>query len=37
MWITPSFYITADELSDMMDRVDRTLHQWEQEVSQFAD
>lgn len=30
MWISPSFYVTSEELGDMMERVDRTLHQWEQ-------
>lgn len=30
MWVTPPFVISPDELDDMMDRLDRTLHQWEQ-------
>jgi putrescine---pyruvate transaminase len=30
MWISPPFCITADQLDDLVDRLDRTLHHWEQ-------
>jgi adenosylmethionine-8-amino-7-oxononanoate aminotransferase len=30
MWIAPAFIIGEDELEDMVDRLDRTLHHWEQ-------
>lgn len=33
MWISPPFVITEDQIDDMMDRVDRTLHQWEQSLA----
>jgi putrescine aminotransferase len=32
MWISPPFVIEPDQIEDMMDRVDRTLHQWEQSL-----
>ena len=32
MWVSPPFVINEDQLEDMMDRVDRTLHQWEQSL-----
>ena len=30
MWISPPFCITAEQLDDLVDRLDRTLHHWEQ-------
>jgi adenosylmethionine-8-amino-7-oxononanoate aminotransferase len=30
MWIAPAFVISEDQLDDMIDRLDRTLHHWEQ-------
>ncbi len=30
MWIAPPFIISEDQLEDMIDRLDRTLHHWEQ-------
>jgi adenosylmethionine-8-amino-7-oxononanoate aminotransferase len=30
MWIAPAFTITEAEMTEMMDRIDRALHQWEQ-------
>tara|TARA_R110002051_G_scaffold38497_5_gene81860 strand:+ start:59 stop:1426 length:1368 start_codon:yes stop_codon:yes gene_type:complete len=32
MWIAPAFIVSEDELSDMMERIDRTLTQWEQHL-----
>lgn len=36
MWIAPAFVISDDELSDMMERVDRTLGQWEDQLGVMA-
>jgi adenosylmethionine-8-amino-7-oxononanoate aminotransferase len=33
MWISPPFVITPEQIEDMIDRVDRTLHQWEQSLA----
>ena len=33
MWISPPFVIDEEQIEDMMDRVDRTLHQWEQSLA----
>ncbi len=33
MWISPPLCITADEIDDMMDRLDRTLTEWEETLS----
>lgn len=30
LWISPPFHISEDEVEDMVDRIDRTLHHWEQ-------
>jgi hypothetical protein len=30
MWIAPAFIISETEMIEMMDRIDRALHQWEQ-------
>ncbi|MBV8685013.1 MAG: aspartate aminotransferase family protein [Caulobacteraceae bacterium] len=30
MWIAPAYIITPGQLDEMVDRLDRTLHQWEQ-------
>ncbi|MCO8017870.1 aminotransferase class III-fold pyridoxal phosphate-dependent enzyme [Brevundimonas diminuta] len=36
MWIAPAFVISDDELSDMMERIDRTLGQWEDRLGVMA-
>lgn len=36
MWIAPAFVISDDELSDMMERIDRTLGQWEDQLGVAA-
>ena len=36
MWVAPQFTITPDELDDMMNRLDRTLHHWEQSMGELA-
>lgn len=36
MWIAPAFVISVDELSDMMERIDRTLGQWEDRLGVMA-
>lgn len=33
MWVAPAFTISEPELADMMDRIDRALHQWEQAMA----
>jgi adenosylmethionine-8-amino-7-oxononanoate aminotransferase len=33
MWIAPAFTISETEMSEMMDRIDRALHQWEQAMT----
>lgn len=30
MWIAPAFIVSETEMTEMMDRIDRALHQWEQ-------
>jgi adenosylmethionine-8-amino-7-oxononanoate aminotransferase len=30
MWISPPFCITEEQVDDLVDRLDRTLHHWEQ-------
>jgi len=32
MWISPPFIITADQVEDLVDRLDRTLYEWEREM-----
>jgi adenosylmethionine-8-amino-7-oxononanoate aminotransferase len=30
MWVSPPFCITEEQVEDLVDRLDRTLHHWEQ-------
>ncbi|WP_254621202.1 aspartate aminotransferase family protein [Sphingomonas sp. CL5.1] len=33
MWVSPAYTVTSEQIEEIVDRLDRTLHQWEQAMS----